>query len=994
MTAGPTTIPLGLHAQWQPGSGLLVWSAEPGRVRFLARALGRRSPRHRARISLPDGDREFEALAFSPEAVVGLLSPRDDPDPSTVRGEEMADDLNYLAGLVAGIRRWVAAGQVVPELRRIDEEWWARWGLAGTAPQRAWRAEWIAAMPPVLRYPFVRPNGAVADESAGSAASGSSESGGGGSSAAGLFDDFVAAMTDAMVRERAGGDQASPHPFIAALAAGEPVSDHGAAASGRLAAWHETGHSGEPELVLRLLEPDDAQAVRAADADNSDGTDSARGTAATQATDDRLWRLQVCVRPEGGAPAPLSLIEADRESVRRCLDGLGAAMKSYPLLRELPRDPDSLDMLMPDAAVSDLVRHGARALSEAGITVLLPRAWRVAEPTVRIHVASPDLPAAPGESRVGLDQLVEFDMEFALGDTVLQPGEIEELARRQSDLVKVRGEWVQADSRALADAARYLAARRGDPSTLAAMLRTLATDPPPVPITGVSAEGWVQTLFEGAPPADRTVAVPAGLDADLRDYQQRGLTWLSYMSELGLGAVLADDMGLGKTVQVLALEVHARESGNTTRPTIVVCPMSVVGNWQREAARFAPGLRVYVHHGADRPHGDALASRIAGADLVLTTYALLARDGDELRALRFERVVLDEAQYVKNERTAQARAARRMQARHRLALTGTPVENRLSELRSILDFVNPGMLGSAAKFRTAFTVPIETDRDPDALARLRTLTSPFVLRRVKTDPGIITDLPDKQEMTVRINLTAEQATLYQAVLDDMEERLSGAKGMARRGAVLTALLYLKQVCNHPAQYLGDGSGLLRRGTHRSGKLAHVEDVVGEVLADDEKVLLFTQFREFGQMVAPWLASRFGVEDLPFLHGGVPRGTRDRMIARFQSDDGPPIMVLSLKAGGTGLNLTAANHVVHLDRWWNPAVENQATDRAFRIGQSRDVQVRKLVSVGTLEERIDAMLAGKNELAELSVGRGESWVTELDDDALHALIALGTEAQGE
>src|SRR5699024_5184579 len=347
-----------------------------------------------------------------------------------------------------------------------------------------------------------------------------------------------------------------------------------------------------------------------------------------------------------------------------------------------------------------------------------------------------------------------------------------------------------------------------------------------------------------------------------------------------------DDMGLGKTIQVLALEVRARERG-AARPTIVVCPMTVVEIWEREAHRFAAGLQVHVHHGPERPRGAELSARDAGSDLVLTTYALLARDIEDLRGLRFERVVLDEAQHVKNERTAQARAARRLQARHRLALTGTPVENRLAELRAILDFVNPGMLGSAAKFRRAFTVPIETDRDPHALARLRAVTAPFVLRRVKTDRTVVADLPDKQEMTVRVNLTAEQATLYQAVLDDVEDKLDGAQGMARRGAVLTALLHLKQVCNHPAHYLGDGSALVRRGGHRSGKLALVEDIVEEVLGDGEKILLFTQFREFASMVGPWLAIRFGLDEVPVLHGGVPRGVRERMIAAFQSPEGPP-----------------------------------------------------------------------------------------------------------
>jgi SNF2 family DNA or RNA helicase len=321
------------------------------------------------------------------------------------------------------------------------------------------------------------------------------------------------------------------------------------------------------------------------------------------------------------------------------------------------------------------------------------------------------------------------------------------------------------------------------------------------------------------------------------------------------------------------------------------------------------------------------------------------------------------------------------------------VENRLDELRSILDFANPGMLGRPSDFRKRFSVPIERENDENAVSRLRAITSPFILRRVKTDPTVISDLPEKNEMTVRANLTAEQAALYKAVVDEMMAQIADAKGMKRKGAVLSALTRLKQVCNHPAHFLSDGSSVLKRGQHRSGKIGLVEDMLDSVLGDNEKALLFTQFREFGELVAPYFAERFGVQ-VPFLHGGVSKGKRDEMVEKFQSDDGPPIMMLSLKAGGTGLNLTAANHVVHLDRWWNPAVENQATDRAFRIGQRKNVMVRKLLCVGTVEERIDSMLVSKQDLADLAVGTGESWVTEMDTAELQELFRLSEDAVGE
>jgi SNF2 family DNA or RNA helicase len=396
-----------------------------------------------------------------------------------------------------------------------------------------------------------------------------------------------------------------------------------------------------------------------------------------------------------------------------------------------------------------------------------------------------------------------------------------------------------------------------------------------------------------------------------------------------------------------------------------------------------------VHHGADRLDGDALREAVESHDLILTTYALAARDADALSELTFDRVVLDEAQNIKNSATRQSQAVRQLKARHRVALTGTPVENRLAELWSIMDFANPGVLGTVNTFRARYAVPVERHNDQDAAARLRKITNPFVLRRVKTDPRIISDLPDKVEMRQLCNLTTEQASLYQAVVNDMLEKIEEAEGIGRKGLVLATMSKLKQVCNHPAHFLGDGS----RVAGRSGKLARLEEVLEEVLAEGDKALCFTQFTEFGSMLVPYLAARFDTEVL-FLHGGTNKAARDRMVERFQDSSGPSLFLLSLKAGGTGLNLTAANHVIHLDRWWNPAVEDQATDRAFRIGQRRNVQVRKFVCIGTLEERIDAMIEEKRALAQLVVGAGENWLTDLSTSQLRDLLTLSGEAIGE
>jgi SNF2 family DNA or RNA helicase len=418
--------------------------------------------------------------------------------------------------------------------------------------------------------------------------------------------------------------------------------------------------------------------------------------------------------------------------------------------------------------------------------------------------------------------------------------------------------------------------------------------------------------------------------------------------------------------------------------------MSVVGNWQREADRFAPVLRVLVHHGSERLTGRSFADEARKHDLVLTTYALVARDRDQLAQVPWGRVVLDEAQNIKNSASKQAQAVRSLKASGRVALTGTPVENRLSELWSIMDFLNPGLLGPASDFRRRIAVPVERYRDEQVAAGLKRATQPFILRRLKTDGSIISDLPEKIEMKVFCNITREQATLYQAVLDEMMARIEESKpGIERRGLVLATMMKLKQVCNHPRQLLRDGSRL----EGRSGKLARTEELLEEALAEGDRALVFTQFAEWGALLQSHLEERFG-SDVLFLHGGIPKRARDEMVARFQSGSGPSVFILSLKAGGTGLNLTAANQVIHFDRWWNPAVEDQATDRAFRIGQRKGVQVRKLVCVGTLEERIDRMIEQKKELAERIVGSGEGWLTELSTSELREVVKLSAEAVAE
>ncbi len=582
--------------------------------------------------------------------------------------------------------------------------------------------------------------------------------------------------------------------------------------------------------------------------------------------------------------------------------------------------------------------------------------------------------------------------QVAMGEHVLTMDELKALAALKVPLVKIRGQWVQAGADTIRAAIEFLKKKSGEKVTLGEVVRMAVgaeAGGSPLEVDGVSATGWVaDVLARLQGKADfEELPQPGELQGTLRPYQVRGFSWLAFLKQWGLGACLADDMGLGKTIQTLALLQHAVVSGES-RPVLLICPTSVVGNWQKEAARFVPQLPVLVHHGVTRAKGPSFRKQAEGHALVLSTYALLHRDLEILKEIPWAGVILDEAQNIKNSETKQARAARSLTADYRIALTGTPVENNVGDLWSLMDFLNPGLLGNQTEFRKRYFAPIQLYGNQQAAERLKRVSGPFVLRRLKTDRTIIADLPDKLEMKVYCNLTREQASLYAAVVKDVEQALEEAKGIQRKGLVLATLSKLKQVCNHPAQFLKDGSDV----SGRSGKLARLTEMLEEVLAEGDRALVFTQFTEMGELLQQHLEYTFGREIL-FLHGGVTKKKRDAMVERFSSPGGPSIFLLSLKAGGTGLNLTGANHVFHYDRWWNPAVENQATDRAFRIGQTRNVQVHKFVCAGTLEDKIDEMIERKKSIAGLVVGAGEGWLTELSNSELRSLFALSKDAAG-
>ena len=696
-------------------------------------------------------------------------------------------------------------------------------------------------------------------------------------------------------------------------------------------------------------------------------------------------------QPDMGQMVPAAVSESGaRESL---LLGLGqAAGISTRVAGSLEHaNPDGFSLNTAEAY--DFLSEEALALEEAGFGVLLPSWWARKGTGLRLS-ARANAPAPSMQSGSGfmsLDAIADVDWDLALGDDRLTADEIEALATMKAPLVRLRGQWIALSSNEIQEAIRFWQTRGEQPATLRDIVRMHIGMPVGAggpQLDKVEAAGPLADLLgrlSGGDAALTDIDAPSAFAGTLRPYQARGYAWLWFLRRWGLGGCLADDMGLGKTIQALALFQRDWESG-ADMPTLLVCPTSVINNWIKEASRFTPDLPVMVHHGPRRARGEAFGERAGSHALVVTSYGLLQRDIEFLRERSWRGVVLDEAQQIKNPHTAQARAARSLTADYRVALTGTPVENHLGDLWSVMEFLNPGFLGTLTDFKRNFLIPIQAGRDADAAQRLRRATGPFMLRRVKTDRSIIKDLPEKLEAKTYCALTAEQASLYRAVLIDTEESLQHAEGIDRRGLILGVVTKLTQVCNHPAHFLGDDSAI----DGRSGKLNRLIEMIEETLASDERALVFTRFVTMGTMLQRHLQEVFGTEVL-FLHGGVSRASRDRMVDRFGDSDGPPLFVLSLRAGGTGLNLTAANHVFHFDRWWNPAVENQATDRAYRIGQERNVQVHKFMCAGTLEDRIDEMIDRKRELSDQIVDGSERWLTELSNDDLRAVLTLSRDA---
>ncbi len=960
-----------------------------------------------------------ETIAVEPEFVPELLE-RIQEHATEALGDDgvlIGRTVDYVSLVARFARRLQAQQRFVPALRQsstgdLDGSWQA-WFADEQSAEDA--GTLVSAMPPAVRSVVDSRN----------------------HDPAGIFDDMTTALVNAGCRRALiddnlpevieGRDPSDPSVAWLFGLLGERETVEAADRRGLIRDvrnWigrlEERGSSTEWRLCLRLNEPlvlpkkPDEEGERPAIIEPADAT----------------WALSFHLQPIGAEDllldaADIWLLSSESITIEgRRLDSpqelllaeLGRASRLYKRLEKALDETEPVDIELKTNEAYEFLREIRPLLREQGFGVIEP-GW-FGSTTSRLGAKllldsdpmddsiEAGAPSVAGAAKLGLDALVGYQWQIAVGDVTLTLKEFEELAKRKTPLVQINGKWVEIRPEDVEAAIKFIRENPGGEMSVGEAIRmAFGADARTsgLHVTGLETTGWLADVFGGSSAGEALPILeqPTEFHGTLRPYQLRGYSWLSFLERFGFGACLADDMGLGKTIQLLAILAGERQEAKAkgqdrVPPTLLVVPTSVVGNWVRETHRFCPQLDVMVHHGPARLSGAEFINRVAKTDFVVTTYALANRDQELFSTIEWGRLVLDEAQFIKNPAAKQAQAVRGLRARSRIALTGTPVENRLSELWSIMDFLNPGYLGTPGGFRKKFAVPIEKYRDDAKSVQLRSLVRPFVLRRLKSDPKVVGDLPPKVESREYCYLTSEQAELYEQTVKKMLADVDATEGIRRRGIVLSALVKLKQICNHPAQALKEivKGQTTPPSAARSGKTTRLIEMLDEILAAGDQALIFSQFRQMGHLLASTLRHTLDREVL-FLHGGTPRLQRQKIVDEFQKADGTsPIMLVSLRAGGVGLNLTAANHVFHFDRWWNPAVENQATDRAYRIGQMRTVQVHKFVCRGTLEERIDEMLETKSQLAEQIVGAGEQWLTELDTDALRDLLTLRGDAIGE
>jgi superfamily II DNA or RNA helicase len=839
---------------------------------------------------------------------------------------------------------YLAKGSILPSVTASGQDVW-RLGVLDTDEQRH-LSSLAAALPPEAR---AIPSGELSEDARAVLLRAASE----------VVRGFVTSVLDALPRLCAPAES-DALPYLGWNTVGVP----------RLRAW-TASHA--PTTVALSLRIDPVPTMGTVDLVDSDfdatlqvhGVD--RPGIVCDAVD--LWRHPSMAESAFMVDPRIAVLEALRR----------AALRWAPL-EDLLRSEAPDRIRLDDDDVAALAGDAGARLRDEGIEIHWPRELMTQTST---RMVLGEAAVSEGPTAFGGDHAFRFDWRVAIGDEVLTREDMEKLVASERAVVRLRNRYVVADS---ALVRKTLQRRTGTMPMVEALRASL---------TGRTGRGEGECRVDTYGALARTareltdkialdVPVPAALRAQLRDYQLAGFRWLAALTSRGLGACLADDMGLGKTLTLIALHVHRQQEVETSGPSLVVCPASLLGNWRREIERFAPDTSVFIHHGPRRSAPSEYLTDSADA-IVLTTYATMRLDAGALAATGWGLVVADEAQHLKNRNASVTRALRTVPGRARVALTGTPVENRLSDLWSILDGVTPGLLGTYAQFRRRYDNPSGGD-GVDRASELAGLIAPFVLRRKKSDPGIAPELPPKTEIDVDVGLTPEQAALYEALVREALEQIRSSDGMQRRGGIVSLLTGLKQICNHPAQYLGQQPTSLGG---RSQKIDLLDDLVDTTLSEDGRSLVFTHFTAMGRLLRQHLSSR-GIE-CEFLHGGTSVAAREELVKRFQSGD-VPVLILSLKAAGTGLNLTRADHVVHFDRWWNPAVEDQATDRAYRIGQHRPVVVHRFITAGTIEERIAAMLDSKRALADSVLLRGAAAFTELTDGELTELVALSPDYQ--
>lgn len=928
---------------------------------------------------------KLPALRFGPADVMDLLMGLDD---SALQAHGRS--LRYWATLARFAVSLIARRKFCPDVIEAGPgELLGRWRLLTHDPaELLWLERYVAVMPPVCRA-------AVTDEPL---------------DANDAVEGFLSLTTDAVIRRVLAGDDffqqitrkaressAWELKWLASLVAADTrvhaEADDNDAGAVNIRNWigqaeEDTGPS--PKLRFILVEP-------------------AEGAKPSEAA----WRLAFEMRlPETGEPLDLTQVWAERNDAPTVLGShllsrrvqlvsqLTRAAEVCPELRRALSRARGSAVRLTTAEAHAFLRERAPLLAADGYEIVLPEWAAISDQQLGLElVVEPRATHGTGDrdfglSPLGLSSLLDFNWRVAIGGEQLTMDEFQKIAAQKAPLVRLRGKWIGIDHETAARALAFLESRPKGPITLMQAVR-LAGGAEEIdsglPILGLSGADWIEGFLSQTPELKiEAFDPPSEFHGELRPYQLRGLHWLSFLDQIGIGACLADDMGLGKTIQLIALLLHERRDGKKVGPTLLFSPMSVVGNWEREIQRFAPTLRVLVHHGPLRLSGDAFVEAAEQHDVILTTYGLADREAPGFSRVQWHRIAMDEAQKIKNPTARQTVALRTLIAAHRIALTGTPIENHLSELWSIMEVLNPGLLGSATAFRARFALPIEKMGDQNRSDQLRRLIRPFVLRRLKSDPIISRDLPEKMEMRVFCNLTPEQAALYERTVTQTLGEIETATGIRRRGLILATLTKLKQICNHPAHFLADQSAL----DDRSGKCERLIEMLEEVLDEGDEALVFTQFKQMGTLLQRLMQDRLKIE-VPFLHGGTPMKKRRDMVEAFQQEGGKwRVFLLSLKAGGFGLNLTKANHVFHFDRWWNPAVEEQAADRVHRIGQLRRVQIHKFVCIGTVEERIDRLLAEKAALADRIVGSGDEWLTGMSTVELRDYLALSNEAVSE